>query len=334
MKPKKLNSFDIILRADGNPQIGMGHVFRTLNLAFALRKKKYNILFLTTNTLVKTLIKKKGFECMLIPQKLSEQKKSLSNLSCDIFILDKKTEPSLILNQFKKISKVFFAIDYVGKNKNQIHFGINMLYPKSGSKTIFSDLKYSILSDGFKKSKKISKSVNSILVLQGGADTGCFIPKIINTLDKLERYFTITTVIGHSFSCWNELKVAKQNCHRKLNILKNITNMPIEMLKHDIAITAGGMTLLELSKCGIPCLIMGSEKQEKETALFLEKNGFGINVGFSKKFPDKRLIKQTNFLIQNYTLRKSMNKTGPKLVDGKGSIRTANLIVQFKSSLN
>jgi len=328
---QKSNEFDVVIRADGDSKIGMGHVFRTLNLAYALLKKNHQVLFLTTNKFVKKLIQKKGFECTLIPSKLTHQKKFLSNIYCNILILDKKTESSLILNQFKKISKVFFAIDYVGKNKNQISFGINILYPTSGPETIFSGLEYTILNEGFKKSKKLFKSVNSIIVLQGGADTDCFIPKIINTLDKLNNSFSITVVIGHSFSCLNELKEAKQNCRKELNILKNITNMHLEMLKHDLAITAGGMTLLELGRCGIPCLIMGSEKQEEETAIFLEKNGFGINLGFSKKFPKEKLIKQTNYLIQNFAIRKLMNKIGPKLIDGKGSVRTANIIINHKN---
>jgi spore coat polysaccharide biosynthesis predicted glycosyltransferase SpsG len=98
------------------------------------------------------------------------------------------------------------------------------------------------------------------------------------------------------------------------------------MLKHDMAISAGGMTLLELAKCGIPCLVLGSEKQEAETAIFMEKLGFGLNLGFSKKFPKKQLIDNTNYLIENYSLRKSMNKIGIKLVDGKGAKRIAKII--------
>ncbi len=317
--------FDIIIRTDGDSKIGMGHVFRTLNLASILIKKN-NILFLTTNRLVKSLIKMKGFQCRLLPQKISEQKKFLKNIHSDILILDKKNESTLLINQFKKMSKVFFAIDYIGKNSHLIPFGINILYPKSGTTTNFSGLEYAILNNNFKNSKKISKSVTSIIILQGGADSDCFIPKIITTLNELEHSFKITAVVGHSFKCWNELKIAKKNCKRTIKILKNISNMHNEMIKHDMAITAGGMTVLELCRCGIPCLVLGSTKQEEETACILEKHGYGINLGFSKRFPKTLLLKQTNHLIQNYDLRKSMNKIGSKLIDGKGAIRVANII--------
>ena len=82
--------FDIIIRADGNSKIGMGHVFRTLNLAFILNQKNHRILFLTTDRLVKSLIKKKKFECKLLPLTISNQKKFLTNFHSDIsfWILD------------------------------------------------------------------------------------------------------------------------------------------------------------------------------------------------------------------------------------------------------
>lgn len=325
---KKSSIFDVIIRCDGNSKIGMGHIFRTLNLASVLIKNNYDILFLTVNTSVKSLIKKKGFECKLFPLKTLDQKKFLTNINSNILILDKKSESTLIINQYKKISKVFFTIDYIGKNKNLIPLGVNILYPKSGSMKNFSGLEYAILNNNFKQSKKIKKSVNSIIILQGGADTDCFIPKIITALDESPHPFQITAIIGPSFRCYNELKIAEKNCTRSLVILKNISNMYFEMLKHDMAITAGGMTLLELARCGIPCLVLGSEKQEEETAIFMQKYGFGLNLGFSKKFPKKQLLKQTNFLIENYNLRKSMNKIGSKLIDGKGSTRVANIITK------
>ncbi|MHA7733119.1 hypothetical protein [Nitrosopumilus sp. S6] len=324
-------SLQIMIRADGNSKIGMGHIFRTMNLASVLVKKNHQVMFLTTTSFVQSFIKKNGFLCKLIPKQLSQQKIFFSKIKCDIFILDKKTEFSSLLDKFTKISKVFFAIDYVGKNKDRIPFGVNILYPNSGPKNGLSSLDYTILKNNFKKSKKIKKSVSSLLLLQGGADQGCFIPKIINILNESEQFFRITTVIGPRFSCWNELKVAKQNCVKPLKILKNVNNMYSEMVKHDVAISAGGMTLLELCKCGIPSLTMGSEKQEEETAIFLESNGFGINLGFSKHISKTKLLSKLNHLIDNFVLRKSMNSTGPKLIDGKGTKRIVDILENHKN---
>ena len=180
----------------------------------------------------------------------------------------------------------------------------------------------------FKKIKKIKKQVRSILILQGGADTYCLIPQIIESLNDIEGDFKITVIVGPSFKCWKKLEKAKKYSKHFIAILHNIENMSSEMLKHDLAITAGGMTLLELSRTGIPSIIICGEKLEEETAILMEKKGFGINLGFSKNISKDNVADKTQFLIKNYPLRKKMNNVGPKLVDGKGSSRVAKIIAK------
>jgi len=184
------------------------------------------------------------------------------------------------------------------------------------------------LNKNFKKIKSIKKKVHSILILQGGADTYCLIPQIIESLNDVDERFKITVIVGPSFKCWKKLEKAKKRSKHIIAILHNVQNMSSEMLKHDLAITAGGMTLLELSRTGMPSIIICGEKLEEETAILMEKKGFGINLGFSKNISKNYVAGKTQFLIKNYQLRKKMNKIGPKLVDGKGTSRVAKIITK------
>ena len=59
----------------------------------------------------------------------------------------------------------------------------------------------------------------------------------------------------------------------------------------DLALTAGGITLLELACVGVPCLIICGKKFEIETANLLEKNNFGINLGFGKNLSLTKIAK-------------------------------------------
>ena len=324
----KSPQLQIYIRVDGNSKIGVGHVFRTLNLATPLSKKGHKITFLTTNSIAKKIIEQ-NFTCKLITSNILQQQKILSKIKCDIIIIDKKEESSSIIKQLKKSSNYCFAIDYVGKNRNLLENGVNILYPKSGVKQkAYSGLQYAILNKNFKKTKSIRKKVNSILILQGGADTYCLIPQIINSLNYLNEDFKITVIVGPSFKCWKKLEKSKKYSKHFISILHNVQNMSTEMLKHDLAITAGGMTLLELSRTGIPSVVICGEKLEEETAILMEKKGFGINLGFSKSISMDKLAKKTQLLINDYELRKKMNKTGPKLVDGKGSFRITKIILE------
>ena len=87
---------------------------------------------------------------------------------------------------------------------------------------------------------------------------------------------------------------------------------------YDLAITAGGMTLLELACVGIPSLIICGERFEIETAKLLEKYGFGKNLGFGKNVSTKKLNSEISAIINDFNTRKSMKLCGQKLIDGNG----------------
>ena len=205
-----------------------------------------------------------------------------------------------------------------------------MLYSKSGSKSKknYSGFKYSIINNDFYNFNPISinKKINSILILQGGSDTHCFIPKIIDALNLIDLPFSLTVVTGPSFQCWTELnKSIKQN-KKNITILKNVKNMASIMSKSDFAISAGGITLLELTHLGIPTIVVCAEKFENETANTLEKLGFGKNLGFGKSISKNFIAKNTLELITNTSSRKSMNSIGPKIIDSKSTSRIVKII--------
>ena len=44
---------------------------------------------------------------------------------------------------------------------------------------------------------RIKKKINSIIILQGGSDTHCFIPKILDALNSLDDKINLKIVIEH-----------------------------------------------------------------------------------------------------------------------------------------
>jgi spore coat polysaccharide biosynthesis predicted glycosyltransferase SpsG len=318
----------VVILVDGNNKIGMGHVYRSLNLAKKLRKNGYKIVFLTQTIQSKKIISQ-IYECKLI-QKLNNNttKNFLKKFCPDIIILDKLNETKNNLSFLHKFCPIM-GIDYIGKHKTMIDFGINILYPKSGiSKNSYSSLDFAILDEKFQKcnKKKITKEINSILILQGGADTYCFTPKIIKAVSSLNGNFKISVVLGPSFKCWTKLNQVLKESKKLIKIHHNVKNISSLMQKADLAVTAGGNTLLELACLGIPSLVVCGEKFEEETAVLLEKKGFCINIGFGGHLTSSKIHYYLTKIITDYTLRKKMHKIGPKLVDGKGGLRIAKIL--------
>ena len=320
----------IIIKVDADNKIGMGHFYRTINLANELRKYHHKIFFLTTSTIVKKMLPS-YYKCIFLQKNsVKNEIKKITKLPADIVIIDKHAEKTSIIKALQKNCKKIIGLDYTSSNKNLLSFSINMLYPKTGfnSKKTISGLELSILNDAFKKSKPIfiKKNVESILVVQGGSDTLCFVPQIINLLNNLETNYKITVVLGPSFKCWSKLDKALQKNKKSIKIFHKVKNMNHEMKKHDLAITGGGMTLLELCCLGIPSLVVCAEKFEEETAKLLERKGFGMNLEFNRILSKQRFLKVSNQLLSSYPLRRNMNTIGRNLVDGKGSERVSKLI--------
>lgn len=324
MKPLR-----ILIRVDGDHQIGMGHVYRSLHLATELKKYKYGMIFLTNTAPAKRILSRQ-FKCVSLPKLESEKNKVLRKLDPDVIILDKLKENTEDLKTYSKHCSKIVGIDYTGSNKKLIKYGINMLYQKSGiiNNNSFSGFEFTILNKRFTKKKpiQIRKKVNSVIVLQGGSDTECFTPKIINALNSLEGNFEITIVLGPSFKCWKKLEKATSENKKRLKIYHNVKNMQRLMSKQDMAITGGGVTLLELCRLGIPSLVVCGAPFENETASTLQRKGFGINLGYGGKLSERKIIIAAKRLLADYNKRKRMNKTGTSLIDGKGVERVAQII--------
>ena len=323
-----VNILKIIILTNGNHKIGMGHIYRSLNLVSTLNKEKYEIIFLTNNKFSKNIISKKN-NCKYY-RKLNSKNMTtfLKSFSPDIVILDKLSETKSNI-QFLQTFCPIIAIDYTGKNKNQINYGINILYHKTGiQKNSISNFNNAILNNNFLKKKKsiIGKQVKSIIVLQGGSDTYCFTPKIVKALSEINKDFKITIVLGPSFKCWSKLKNVLKNSNKSIQIFHDVKNISTLMYNSDLAITAGGNTLLELAYLGIPSIVVCAEKFENETANTLEKLGFGKNLGFGKSISKNFIAKHTLELIRNTSSRKSMNSIGPKIIDSKSTSRIVKII--------
>lgn len=322
----------VLIYVNGNKKIGMGHVYRSKNLAEGFQKKKYKVEFLTQTPEIKKIINK-NFKINKFSN-FNDIKKNIGKMNLDITIIDQLEIKTQLLLFFKKKSNLVVGIDYIGKNKTILPKSINSLYQKSGKqgKNSISDFKLTILSKKFlnKKPIKIKKNPKSILVLQGGSDTHCFIPKIIKSMNKIPKDVKITTILGPAFNCGVTFSRMKKTFSKKVKILKNVENMAKEMKKHDIAITGGGLSLLELSRLGIPSIVICSEKFEVETAKMMKNSGFGVNLGYYQNVTNEKIIKTTNELIENYKIRKKMNQKGVKIIDGKGIERVIEQITKWR----
>lgn len=328
---KTSEKIKVILCVDGSHKIGTGHIYRLKNLSEYF-PNNFEAYYLTAT---KNFLKNITQSPKIIDSRNNLTSK-LRKINPDIIIVDKLKESTKNLELFKKNSKYVIGIDYTAQNKNFLDLGISILYPTKALSSInFKNLfNFAILNKSFLKTPKIriKKKVNSIIIIQGGSDTHCFIPKILDAINMLNYNLKITVVVGSGFQCWKKLDESVQNNKNKIKVLHNIKNMQTVMANHDLAITAGGMTLLELAYLGIPSIIVCGEKFEEETATKISRIGFGINLGYGGKVSTKKIGENIEMLANNYHLRKKMNKLGKQIIDGNGAVKISQIIQYIGSN--
>jgi len=322
---------NIVIRADGSNEIGLGHIYRSFYLAKELKKEKVNVIFLSKNVFLKKIIQKK-FQIEIFNDNSKKLEEKLEQLNPKLIIIDKLKEDT---NQLKILSKYsrLVGIDYIGKNNSKIDYGINILYQKSGihKNKSFSGFNFSILNNSIRLYKpiKIKKEVNQVLIIQGGSDTPCNTPKILSALNKIDTNLKVNVIVGGGFQCWNKLNESIKGSKHSVKIHSNVKNIGKIMLQNDIAITGGGITSLELCNLGIPSIIMCGGKHENETSSLLEKHGAVINLGYKRNFRIKDIKETVKKLLDNYEQRKKMNKIAKKLIDQRGSKRVVDIILRI-----
>jgi spore coat polysaccharide biosynthesis predicted glycosyltransferase SpsG len=190
---------------------------------------------------------------------------------------------------------------------------------------------YAILRKEFllvRKKYNFSKSIRSAIILQGGADTHCISPKILQSMKKIPKQVKITLVLGPMFDCHKNLENTINTLDRKIKLICNSKKIHIEMKKHDIAITAAGNTMLELMLIGIPSLIICGEKHELEIAKQVNRKKMALNIGYGKDVTKKSIEKNFIKLLDNYELRKTFHRNSKIIIDGKGAEKISQLILK------
>ena len=120
----------ILFLVDGSLKIGMGHIYRSLNLANELQKKN-EIVFLTREKLSSKIFKKYYKTFFIDKNNITKEKNIIKLFFPDLVIIDKLKERKITISNIQSICKNILFIDYRKKNISKNFHGITMLYPTS-----------------------------------------------------------------------------------------------------------------------------------------------------------------------------------------------------------
>jgi spore coat polysaccharide biosynthesis predicted glycosyltransferase SpsG len=143
-------------------------------------------------------------------------------------------------------------------------------------------------------------TLNSLVVSMGGSDTYGVTVDVARALKQRGRNATV--VLGPGFAHDAELVAVK---HEGLTVKRNVPSLAEEFARHDLAITAGGLTPCEANAAGLPCIVIATEPWEARTGTVLEQLGGSRYAGWREAIDFQTLDgkldieKMSRFALQN-----------------------------------
>lgn len=322
----------VFIITEGGKNIGFGHITRCLSLYQAFEEKEIIPEFiLNGDENIEYLLKGINYQKLNWIEKQDKLFKLIKD--ADIAIIDSYLADISI---YKTLSDLVKLPVYIDDNKRldypkgivingNIH-AETLNYPKKNGIKYLLGTKYTPLRKEFWEvpEKIIKEKIEIIMVTFGGNDAQNLTPKIIKFLRKdypnLKKY----VIIGKSFNNLDEIK-KEADYNTKLIYYPNAQKMKRIMLESDIAISAGGQTLYELARIGVPTLGICVAENQLANIKGWGKTGFLKYAGEYNKSNILQKIKNSIKHLKDAEVRKKKCKIARKFVDGRGSLRISKL---------
>ena len=319
----------IVFRVDGYVELGLGHIYNCLSLAYALIG--HDILFIISKKSIEgiSIIKDSFFSYKVIEEE-EEIFTIIKEYNPDIWINDVlNTTADYILNLKKYVSRVV-TIEDLGDGARYADAVINALYPPDdlNSKNVYSGWKYFCLRDEFflAKPKEFSEDVKNIIIMFGGTDPSNYNKLLYEIVVKISKYYkriTFNFITGVGYD--NELNGVVTQSDKNIYVYSNVKMVTEYMENADIAISSQGRTIFELAAMRVPTIVLSQNKREQTHTFAQMDHGF-LNLGILDN--DVALVRNTlNWLIDSVPVRRNMYNLMTKVQLKDGVKRVTNIVL-------
>ena len=347
----------IVIRADGNQQIAMGHVMRCLSIADELRQMGTDVIFVTAGNETEELICGRGFKNHVLysdfahmEQELPSLLKFLKKYQPDLILTDSYYVTDIYMNALRKVSKTAY-IDDLGQPVYPVDILINYniygselpyekYYEERGiplPERILTGCGYAPLRAEFRQGRRsrIQEYVADVLITTGGGDKADTAGRLCRKLlaERKEgqheeiRYHVICGPFAQNRQELMEIAAADD----AFVIHDFVTNMSEFLTDFDVAVSAGGSTMYELCSMGLPTVCFTFADNQRQQAECFDRTTKVKNAGSMTDRPEEtidRIAERLTQLEHDSALRQTIREQMLGLVDGQGAIRIAEALMQ------
>jgi len=260
----------IAIVTEGDIQLGMGHITRSLALAEHLRTCGLVIFVTHSPREIQDKIRNQGFEVMVD----KDYEKSIQSFAPDVVVIDKlHVEEKLARFIRQYLACRLVIIGNVSSANQYAHLVVNAVIGAGLHNVRYQDIIYGtlylegpayvVLRDQFYRLRgqyRKKSDINKILLMFGGSDPANLTCQILKQLFAVKDIKQITICLGLMFPHEDELRhlLELQNSRSSnfpmVHVVRDIKNVPYLMIQHDFLLTSAGITLFEAFCLGVPVL--------------------------------------------------------------------------------
>lgn len=309
----------IVFRADGHRELGLGHIFRVLTLAYEFTE--HDVLFLCDSRYPAGAEKLRGANMKVV--EVDGEQGTLSWLEKnrpDIYVHDCLDTTVDFINAVKKLVPRVVTFEDLGDGARKADAVVNAIYEgASPHSNVFTGKRYVCLRDEFLVSRpsSFSEEVKEVLVMFGGTDPLDLSKRIfqlalrVNGRDSdggesreggsIRRHFTFILGPGYAGEEVRDMPELGIEVHR------DVTRVTDFMGKADLAFSSQGRTTFELASMGVPTIVLAQNERELLHRFAQMDNGF-INLGLGSEVSDSDIEAAFDWIVGASSVRAEMHR--------------------------
>lgn len=333
---------DVVIRCDGGPGIGLGHVKRGISIAEVL-KRTHGLRSLLAGRFedgAVRLVQESGAPYTDLD---GAEKPWLMRLTdacgARAVLFDIRTDlPSSVLAQLRRRGIATVTLDDASARRLEADLAVLPPTPFvqgldwtgfRGEALIGWAWQVLAAAPVQRHSPPDGDGPLSLLVTMGGADPAGLTSRAARVLLPLARCIMPVFVIGPAFAQPVALRTELRELWPNVDIAIRPETLAPLMAEADLALVTYGVTAQELAACGVPALYLGLTGDHVHSAEALAATGAGICLGRHDALGDAALREAVAGLIGDPARRRAMALAGPKAIDGLGADRIAARIAEL-----
>lgn len=328
---------NFLFRVDAGGRIGLGHFYRSLNLAEQLKRRGHTVLFIfrESDFWNKKMAEPFNFEGVCLNQQHYEEEVMLNTITgnnIQVFYVDGVIEFSNdFINEVKKKAKVVFYQN-VSESAHladifilpSLHHKDNFFDDFKPETQVYKGLSYFTFNSKITNIKKNNQKqeIKSVAVTAGGSDPN----DTLRRLYKMVNYSLFPNIqfkyyYGIDYLYIDDIpKEPNENSSFELFDHQNI-------VENDLLISAFGVSTYEFLALGMPIISFGHQMSNAYAAEFLaQKTEALMSLGNFDDITEQALNTSIELLIKDKAKRSALVKNAVSILDFKGIDRIIEIL--------